>query len=579
MLENGLVIDGKYKIIKEIGRGGMGTVYLAEHQLLEQKWAIKEIQKEKEGQGGMLRQRLIAETNILKHLNHPNLPRIIDVIQKKDNVLLVMDYIEGVTLQELIDMWGPQPERKVIKWACEICEVLLYLHTRRPPIIYCDLKPSNIMMQSDGRIKLIDFGTAREYCRKETADDQCLGSSGYAAPEQYSGIKQNDERTDIFSFGMTLYSLLMGTSSERSLSDKDFPNWEGKRVSDRLKQIIMKCTEQQPEKRYQDCFALKFALNHLKKEELELQTRRKQKRIGLEIILTGFIICGCISIVIRQSVNKSKYEQAISFINQAEKAVVYEKVMDYYKMALQIMPGEKKIYESIAEHFINYNDFSIEDAAAMMSLMEASYAGKNVLDIFSREDPKGYCEFCYEVGIGYFYYMGGMIGKKEARVWFQDIRRTQSPDFSASKRKRAGLYEQICKYYDTFVEKGGDKSGENVKEGFEEFYDTLHELNQITLKKTSTESDAASVYLISKEIAIEIGNYAQEFLGSNRISAKKLMEELFLIEGETKEQQDRIAILRIFFEDSEIEELRLFVKEAKRKVLLADQTLSLREEE
>ena len=147
MLENGLVIDGKYKIIKEIGRGGMGTVYLAEHQLLEQKWAIKEIQKEKEGQGGMLRQRLIAETNILKHLNHPNLPRIIDVIQKKDNVLLVMDYIEGVTLQELIDMWGPQPERKVIKWACEICEVLLYLHTRRPPIIYCDLKPSNIMMQ------------------------------------------------------------------------------------------------------------------------------------------------------------------------------------------------------------------------------------------------------------------------------------------------------------------------------------------------------------------------------------------------------------------------------------------------
>ena len=108
MLEKGTVVDGKYVILKEIGTGGMSTVYLAEHQLLGQKWAIKEIQKETRDKKELILQSLLAETNILKRLEHPNLPRIIDVIQTKETMLLVMDYIEGITLQELIDNLGPQ---------------------------------------------------------------------------------------------------------------------------------------------------------------------------------------------------------------------------------------------------------------------------------------------------------------------------------------------------------------------------------------------------------------------------------------------------------------------------------------
>lgn len=167
MLEKGTVVDGKYVILKEIGTGGMSTVYLAEHQLLGQKWAIKEIQKETRDKKELIRQSLLAETNILKRLEHPNLPRIIDVIQTKETMLLVMDYIEGITLQELIDNLGPQKEKQVIQWSKTICEVLIYLHTRNPPIIYRDLKPSNLMLRSDGTLVLIDFGTAIEHCRND----------------------------------------------------------------------------------------------------------------------------------------------------------------------------------------------------------------------------------------------------------------------------------------------------------------------------------------------------------------------------------------------------------------------------
>ena len=146
----------------------------------------------------------MREIDLLKKLHHPNLPSIIDVIDSDGTFLIVMDYIEGRHLESVIKEYGAQNQEDVIKWAKQLCEVLSYLHSRKPPIIYRDMKPSNIMLKPDGKVMLIDFGIAREFKDTGVADTTCLGTQGYAAPEQYGGQGQTDARTDLLSGGDSL---------------------------------------------------------------------------------------------------------------------------------------------------------------------------------------------------------------------------------------------------------------------------------------------------------------------------------------------------------------------------------------
>lgn len=183
MLKLGTVIDGKYKVLDEIGHGGMSNVYLAINEKANKPWAVKEVRKSVSSDFDLLRQSLIMETDLLKKLKHPNLPSIIDVIDSDENFLIVMDYIEGNTLQKLLTEEGAQPQEKVADWALQLCDVLEYLHTRPTPVIYRDMKPSNVMLKSDGTVVLIDFGTAREFKEKNAEDTICLGT-----PSINSGI-------------------------------------------------------------------------------------------------------------------------------------------------------------------------------------------------------------------------------------------------------------------------------------------------------------------------------------------------------------------------------------------------------
>lgn len=576
-MEAGAVIGGRYKIIKVIGRGGMGTVYLAEHYLLGQKWAIKEFHKESQINGGLIRQSLLTETNILKKLCHPNLPQIIDVIQTKEKVFLVMEYIEGITLTEIIETWGAQKETQVIKWAKEICDVLIYLHTRTPPIIYCDLKPSNIMVKEDGKIMLIDFGTAQEYYKDNDKCSICWGTEYFAAPEQFTHDANIDARTDIYAFGMTICALLTGITSFRQIKEEDLSRQYKKRISEKLMQIIMNCTKENPDDRYQDSFALKLALSQLEEEQSQYKDGEKKKRIVFCALLAGWLLCVGIYLGIHHWMYQSKYNLAISYVNQAEKAINEKNILKNYRLALELMPAERKIYDSLSEYFISPNDFNMEKAAVMMNLLETISDGKKVMSVFRDKDPEGYSEFSYNVGIGYFYYIGGIVGKKEARSWFKDVVIINCPGFSEEKRKRATLYEEIGSYYDSFIENGKDNSGESSEKNYEDFYKTLHELNEMKITKNSMPSDAAAVYMISKEIAIEIGNHAMDFLGEKRITSQMLMKELLVIEGNRERENDKIKILETFFEKGEMEQLTLLVREAKRKVILAEQENNQRE--
>ena len=141
MLEIGSIVDGKYRILSKVGQGGMSTVYLAINEKANKPWAIKEVRKDGIQNFEVVRQSLIVETDLLKKLKHDNLPSIIDIIDQDDNFLIVMDYIEGITLDKVIKEYGPQKQDDVVNWAIQLCDVLCYLHTRKPSY---SVKPKSI---------------------------------------------------------------------------------------------------------------------------------------------------------------------------------------------------------------------------------------------------------------------------------------------------------------------------------------------------------------------------------------------------------------------------------------------------
>ncbi|MCM1543482.1 MAG: serine/threonine protein kinase, partial [Blautia sp.] len=158
MAEIGSVLDGKYEILTEIGRGGMSVVYLAMDTHLNKQWAVKEIRKKGSGKNDeVVVNSLLAEANMMKKLDHPALPRIVDIIDNGRTIYVVMDYIEGESLDKILAENGTQAEDLVIGWAKQLCDALSYLHSQKPPIIYRDMKPANVMLMPEGTIKIIDF--------------------------------------------------------------------------------------------------------------------------------------------------------------------------------------------------------------------------------------------------------------------------------------------------------------------------------------------------------------------------------------------------------------------------------------
>jgi serine/threonine protein kinase len=250
----------KYKIHKILGSGGMGKVYLAENINLGTFWAIKEVHKQEVSELDFL-----AEANILKKLSHPALPRIFDVIEEEDRIFVIFDYIEGTPLDKKLEQKGKFSEQTVICWTKQICEVLIYLHSIKPnPIIYRDMKPSNIILAKDGSIKLIDFGIAREYKSNVDKDTVYIGTRGYAAPEQY-GRGQTNPRTDIYNLGMTLHYLVTGKNPAEPPYEYKPVRFYDSTLSKEIEYIIEKCTKIRPEDRYSNVNELQGHLEKISK--------------------------------------------------------------------------------------------------------------------------------------------------------------------------------------------------------------------------------------------------------------------------------------------------------------------------
>ena len=209
------LLQQHYVIVGQAGKGGMGAVYQAidTYGPNRRRVAIKEMSQ---GQlsGEELRvatEQFRREFTMLSRLSHPNLPRIYDAFTERGRSYLVMDYIDGKTLFQLLKESDsrPLPVLQVLDYASQLCDVLAYLHQQQPAIIFRDLKPTNVMVTPNGHVFLIDFGIARFFKEGQEQDTVFLGSPGYAAPEQH-GTAQTNPRSDLYSLGATLHCCLTG---------------------------------------------------------------------------------------------------------------------------------------------------------------------------------------------------------------------------------------------------------------------------------------------------------------------------------------------------------------------------------
>src|SRR5262245_22829713 len=272
MIASGSVFQNRYRVVHLLGSGGFGAVYLAEDMRLGRRVALKEMREDRLGDD----ERQVAielferEALMLAQLDHPGLTRVWDYFRENGRACLVMEYVPGLTLRDLLRRHaGPLPEGFVVTFGLQLCDVLAYLHARRPPVIFRDLKPANVMVVAQDEtepaglvrsppdalsFKLIDFGIARLFKPEQPGDTLIIGTPGYAPPEQY-GQGQTDARSDIYALGATLHHLLSGqmpTGMPLPPLEEIVPS-----ITTDLARVVARATALDPAGRYPDIAALR----------------------------------------------------------------------------------------------------------------------------------------------------------------------------------------------------------------------------------------------------------------------------------------------------------------------------------
>ena len=528
MLKAGTVIDGKYKILSIIGHGGMSTVYLAINEKANKPWAIKEVRRDSKTEFDIIRQSLLTEKRILTRLSHKGLPSIIDVVDYEESFLIVMDYIEGITLKKLLDEQGAQPQASVVDWAIQLCGTLGYLHSLNPPIIYRDMKPSNIMLCPDGHLMLIDFGIAREYKEKSLSDTTCLGTQGYAAPEQFGGHGQTDARTDIYSLGATMHHLLTG----RNPSEPPFELFPitkcNPNLSDGLEHIICKCTQPNPQKRYQSIDELLYALKHYKElEKKTVNNYKKKMRLFCACFLlsaAAFVSSLAIGITVRGE-QRDEYEYLIGV---ADKSSDFGTKAEYYLKAIDTDAQKNDAYFKLADNFVSDGIFTDAEEEVLINLIINT---DDYLKSFEKDNPEKYADFCYAVGSAYwFYYEHEESRRANALKWYSKaLEHYKDNENKAVEWKRCRLYVEMGRFHGNAALLPAAEYG---KEEYIKYWKNLLELKK--LNDAEHDRDMVSLRLYG-EIACSAAEYAGLLLDEG--VTQKEINGLF---GEIREDMGRI---------------------------------------
>lgn len=550
MLEIGSLVDGKYKILSKVGQGGMSVVYLALNEKANAQWAVKEVRKDGIKDFEVVKQGLVAETDILKKLSHPSLPRIIDVIDSDDSFIIIMDYIQGNSLNKALDEYGAQPQENVIEWAKQLTDVLGYLHTRTPPIIYRDMKPANVMLRPDGNVTLIDFGTAREFKERNLADTTCLGTVGYAAPEQFGGMGQTDARTDIYCLGATLYHLVTGMNPCEPPYEIRPIREINPALSSGLEKIILKCTQRDPNDRYQSAAELMYALEHYYEEDADFRKQQKKKLnlflASAALTLTFCLISGC-SYIAAEKQRGANYDYILANASTVD---------DYYE-AILTEPSKTAAYigsddfKGLVDYLIADGELTTDESSALVKLKggldntDSRGFSTNiaVLDKLQAANPEGFKDVCFEIGEAYLFYYDVGVEKDKystAAGWFQ---------YAKDKYPVASMYCDIADCLQNIAKYA-------KAEQYAKLYDEYQNLwMQVTMLQEATKEHDDDLNLrVWNEIVNMIRNNAQEFC---EVSTKKeILSLLDAVENDSKKVENTFLQKKIEVLQENIETTR-----------------------
>ncbi len=311
---------GNLKIISELGKGGMGVVYLAEHLTLKKKFAIKCLSLTLTNDP-QFRKRFYEEARNQAQLGHPNIVQATDFFEFENQFFFVMEYIDGQDLGAIIKDRGALPEKEALAIFEDVLEALNYAHNKN--LIHRDVKPPNILIDESGRARLMDFGIAIMFGRERlTATGTAVGSPWYMSPEQIISPQDLDKRSDVYAAGIVLYEMLTGdvpfdgesdfaVKEQQVHSRPQDPHQRNPKINDELSSIILKAMDKNPDNRFQGCDEFLQSIKNYQAKKTLLPESPFKKLLWLFVIIA--IVSAGISIYV---------------IKNQEKVVVFEKIQD-----------------------------------------------------------------------------------------------------------------------------------------------------------------------------------------------------------------------------------------------------------
>ena len=437
---------GHYQILRTLGRGGEGSVFLGKHCMTEQLWALKIVPASDENG--------FHELDMVKRLRHPSLPRVIDVFRCDQVWVLVMEYIQGMTLADLTKGDRRLNYDQVIDTAGQLCSVLHYLHSRRHPVVHLDLKPSNLILDRRGRLYLTDFGSAMH-----PGDERGMirkGTAGYAAPEQYHPDETLDFRSDIFGLGAVLYRLISGKKYSRIMLGSRIPG-----CPEGLEKVLKKCLATDPDDRFNNVSDVWAALRKL---DTGKKSERKRVRVWAAVWI-GIIACYLAADgMLCQIRNRAEVEREYQEILSEALILADDEALELYREAIFQYPRRKEAWLQ----YIAWKDrdgilTENEDMELRRLLHTIPLGGSATYEEELMEDPEAYGIVAGNIAIMYWYNYQNEDAKRIAQGWFQ-----KSAD-AASRLKQpcdwgiiSSVYRRIGSYYDSFLSAGGMRNGEDM---------------------------------------------------------------------------------------------------------------------
>lgn len=407
------VLRDRFEIEKCIHSRGMANVYIVKDRNLGKRWCLKEIIKSDAGKSDIEYVSLLQEAKVLRSVSHTGIPRITDTDEDGDSLMIVEDYVEGITLSKCIQTKGAIRQDIAVQWMKQLCQIIMYLHGLKTPILYRDMKPDNVIIQPDGNIKLLDYGTCVIiYKPGQLPHGYAMGTAGYAAPEQTKKNLPCDLRSDIYGLGMTYYSMLTGLNMAGIPRDKvKDVGIINPSISKGLAEVVNKCIEEDPDKRFQDCQELLYALQtyttgdegYKKKAVRRIVTTAVTLGLSLACFLGSWITYG-----LDVNETEKEYQNAVLVAEQTGRQEDYSKAISLY-------PERLGPYFGYIDSIKLDGEFSLEEESDILS-----FINPNLLSV---KESERYGELAYELGRLYWFYYNidsNNEGKVQSVKWFKD---------------------------------------------------------------------------------------------------------------------------------------------------------------